>query len=235
MQQAWLLAGRMPDEAKEHGEAAAQTFSQLGRSVRGAVAVGVREKLHAVVNDQREQWNLLFLSQGHWRELEDGARRLEDELRSAEDFHPVRDDICSSVLAPVTGLHARTCEAIRAELPDDAKLALELGRCVDQGLRPAKVYRYLYRFSEGTLEPSGDPFEVGEVTNEQHGRPWEPEDHLANCSLKPGEVLPEDGWAEDVQCRWEELRIPELFPHRAVTPGTLSVRWGKSIMRPARA
>jgi hypothetical protein len=75
---------------------------------------------------------------------------------------------------------------------------LDLGACVDQGLRPAGVATRLFDPKIAANENRRQ----GEVGRQEP--PW----YLANRTWEPGELPPDSGWPSRVRALWREVGIP---------------------------
>jgi hypothetical protein len=210
LQQAWLLHWLLQRGAHGHAAEVGDTLTQLTSTLRQAVPLTVRERVHESCLACRDEWSSHFGSPGHFDEIDNQSRFLRDELSQDGEIAPdaVRAEVWGDALRAVKPIAQKLYEAAEAVLDERSRLALGLGRCIDCGLRPRDVFRHMSREpAECCASPSPGV------------SPWSLPAEAASTSspfllrgVAPGEIPPEQGWLEEVQARWAELGLVFKMP-----------------------
>jgi len=217
LQQAWLLPASDCKEARRHAATVGDILTQLRLTLRQAMSGTVRERVHEVILGRCDHWATHFGSVGHSDEIYAQAALLRYELTQDSEIDPdaIRAEYWADALRSVKGFAPQLFEAVENVLDETSRLALGLGRCIDRGLRPREVHRYMSRKpAECCTSPSPDV------------DPWclpeEAADKVADLTctaspfllraVAPGTIPPEQGWLEEVLARWAELGLAVELP-----------------------
>jgi hypothetical protein len=208
--------GCAPAQLQRTGE----IFAQLSRIVREALPILERDQLQQLVQDRRKEWEQSYASLAHHSAIEGANAELNQLFGEVEDFATERDLSCANLLAAVDRHFGRLEEEIRGKLDDAQIQAWGLGVCVDQGVRPPGVVRYVWRPHEGAPECSSD----GAAWQRAPSSALRPvaDNFLANREIGPGEIPWMPSWQEDLRQRWREMSNSVACPDDLNLPAEVS-------------
>jgi hypothetical protein len=202
----WLSAGRMQPEAAAGMTVIRNDFVELSIRVRDLGATSTKDRLGENVRKNLEDWKRAFHSYWRWESFYTENEELRTQHGLVEDYKSLQEEACRRLLQPVFHILSQLWVTVTSGLGERAQQVMAFGYYVDQGLRPADVYKYLNtskRVQDQSSPEITDPFETGCCDREPDVN------HLAERNIIPGEVPPADGWSLDLEKRWIELGLPE--------------------------
>jgi hypothetical protein len=200
-EQEWLLRDRTHFQ---HSMAILAELAAVPCEVAGCNAPEITARIRELEND----WRDTRFCERAWEAIEHLAypHLFPDSFR--EDFS-IEREYSAKLYAWVKPIVDRLCRIFAEEFPQAISGCLELGRCIDEGVRPGDVCRFMYRpprrpegsganDEEVDSAPDGPPATAGMDDDEeefslQAPRDFRP-DFLPEYSPRPGELSPERSW-----------------------------------------
>ncbi len=204
LQQAWFWD-------RDHLDQAEALLGDLGRAVRPLAAPGQRRRFQEEVAGPISRL-IQPLSTGDHVEYLMGCN---EELNS-DDEAEIREyrEVAARRVSEAVGA---SMQVIESRLDDPARLALELGMRLDQGLCRPDICRFLDEVRDAAsgakaAGPKGkltrELFERMANSPEPSPKPYR--NYIAGTSRSPGEVPPDDDWSGDVVQLLRELDILDV-------------------------
>jgi hypothetical protein len=197
-------------DSKRHAAKTDALFIALSMLVRQATPVGSRDEAQGSVRGLAADWQAILHSFWYAEAYAQAVDDLDRALGTVDGFAALREELCLNLLCTYTDILRRVRQGILDRLGEDlARQLFALGECVQRGLYPSYVYRYLDQKEK--TEPTGIASlslpDLDRLDRDQVRQSSRPTNHLASRSLSPGQLAPETTWYADISQRLTEIGL----------------------------
>lgn len=212
----WHLSQAAIVGSKVHEASATKVLVTLEIMLTGLFPEERGGEARRTAGRMREEWDGITESEGF---SNDWAESYAEANESPDERH--RQDLLSALDCYIPDFGDELRRIIRRNLEKAPKMwmALQLGSCIDEGLRNPNLREHLIvkRRTRAwrAWRHRRDHAEPGTSVGRRDIIP--PRFRLAPKSRKPGELKPPQGWYEEVRVFWDILRFPTAPPSPEAT------------------